>query len=1053
MTKNGTFVVNGTERVIVSQMHRSPGVFFDHDKGKTHSSGKFLFAARVIPYRGSWLDFEFDGKDIVNVRIDRRRKLPATVLLYALGMSSEDILHYFYNSVAYERTEQGWKVPFVADKWRGAKPGYDVVDADSGEVVIEAGKKVTPRLAKKLEKDGIKALLVPAEEIIGRFAADDLIDEQTGAIYIEAGEEITEEHLSSLYEAGFEELRVLDIDNMSVGPWVRNTLQVDKVEGYEQALAEIYKVMRPGEPPTKETAEALFDGLFFDSERYDLSAVGRVKMNMRLGLDAEDSVRVLRKEDILSVLKHLVDLKDGRGEVDDIDHLGNRRLRSVGELLENQYRVGLLRMERAIRERMSSVDIDTVMPHDLINAKPAVAAVREFFGSSQLSQFMDQTNPLGEITHKRRLSALGPGGLTRERAGFEVRDVHPTHYGRICPIETPEGPNIGLINSLATYARVNKYGFIETPYREVKDGVVTDNVVYLSAMEESRHTIAQANAELDENNRFVSDLVSTRCASEFMLAPPEQITLMDVSPKQLVSVAAALIPFLENDDANRALMGSNMQRQAVPLVRAEAPFVGTGMEKVVAQDSGASIAARRTGIVDQVDAMRIVVRATEDVGPGDPGVDIYRLSKFQRSNQNTAINQRPLVRKGDVVTKNDIIADGPSTDLGELALGRNVLVAFMPWNGYNFEDSILLSERIVKEDVFTSIHIEEFEVMARDTKLGPEEITRDIPNVGEEGLRNLDEAGIVYIGAEVHPGDILVGKITPKGESPMTPEEKLLRAIFGEKASDVRDTSMRLPPGVAGTVVEVRVFNRHGVEKDERALSIERQEIERLQKDRDDERAILERNIFARLSDLIVGHTVSAGTKDMKKGTLVTQEGFEALSQKDRWSIAVDDDDVMTEIEALKKQYDESRANLQHRFEEKVDKLQRGDEMPPGVLKMVKVFVAVKRKMQPGDKMAGRHGNKGVVSRILPNEDMPFLEDGSPVDIVLNPLGVPSRMNVGQILETHLGWASRGLGRQINQLVEAITTMSKKRPRLSPTSAGAWKAFMAKSSMKPISVS
>ncbi|WP_281302192.1 MULTISPECIES: DNA-directed RNA polymerase subunit beta [unclassified Iodidimonas] len=1019
MTKNGTFVVNGTERVIVSQMHRSPGVFFDHDKGKTHSSGKFLFAARVIPYRGSWLDFEFDGKDIVNVRIDRRRKLPATVLLYALGMTSEQILHYFYKTISYERTEQGWKVPFLADKWRGAKPDYDVVDAASGEVVIEAGKKVTPRLAKKLEKDGIQALLVPAEEIVGRYAAEDLVDDQTGAIYIEAGEEITEAHLESLYEAGFVELRVLDIDNMSIGPWIRNTLQVDKVEGYEQALAEIYKVMRPGEPPTKETAEALFDGLFFDPERYDLSAVGRVKMNMRLGLDAEDTVGVLRQEDILSVLRHLVDLKDGRGEVDDIDHLGNRRLRSVGELLENQYRVGLLRMERAIRERMSSVDIDTVMPHDLINAKPAVAAVREFFGSSQLSQFMDQTNPLGEITHKRRVSALGPGGLTRERAGFEVRDVHPTHYGRICPIETPEGPNIGLINSLATYARVNKYGFIETPYRKVVDGVVTRDVVYLSAMEESRHTIAQANAELDENNRFVADLVSTRCASEFMLAPPEQITLMDVSPKQLVSVAAALIPFLENDDANRALMGSNMQRQAVPLVRAEAPFVGTGMEKVVAQDSGASIAARRTGVVDQVDAMRIVVRATEDVGPGDPGVDIYRLSKFQRSNQNTAINQRPLVRKGDIVSKADIIADGPSTDLGELALGRNVLVAFMPWNGYNFEDSILLSERIVKEDVFTSIHIEEFEVMARDTKLGPEEITRDIPNVGEEGLRNLDEAGIVYIGAEVHPGDILVGKITPKGESPMTPEEKLLRAIFGEKASDVRDTSMRLPPGVAGTIVEVRVFNRHGVEKDERALSIERQEIERLQKDRDDERAILERNIFARLNDLILGHVVSAGIKEMKKGTVVTAEAFEALSHKDRWNIAVDDDAVMAEIEALKKQYDESRANLQRRFEEKVDKLQRGDEMPPGVLKMVKVFVAVKRKMQPGDKMAGRHGNKGVISRILPDEDMPFLEDGSPVDIVLNPLGVPSRMNVGQILETHLGWASRGLGRQINRMVEA----------------------------------
>jgi len=1019
MTEHGTVIINGTQRVIVSQMHRSPGVFFDHDKGKTHSSGKFLFAARVIPYRGSWLDFEFDGKDIVNVRIDRRRKIPATVLLYALGMSTEEILHSFYGTRTYERTEKGWKAPYDPDSWRGQKPPYDVVDAESGEVLVEAGRKITPRLANKLAKEGARSVIVPAEELVGRYGADDLIDEQTGAIYIEAGEEITEEHLTALAEAGFDSLRVLDIDNVTIGPWIRNTLQVDKVEDYESALAEIYKVMRPGEPPTKETAEALFDGLFFDSERYDLSAVGRVKMNMRLGLEADDTVRILRKEDILAVVKYLVELKDGRGEIDDIDHLGNRRVRSVGELLENQYRVGLLRMERAIRERMSSVDIDTVMPHDLINAKPVVAAVREFFGSSQLSQFMDQTNPLGEITHKRRLSALGPGGLTRERAGFEVRDVHPTHYGRICPIETPEGPNIGLINSLATYARINKYGFIETPYRKVADGQVTDDVVYLSAMEEGRHTIAQANAELDEKGRFTADLVSTRHGNEFMLAPPDQITLMDVSPKQLVSVASALLPFLENDDANRALMGSNMQRQAVPLVRTEAPFVGTGMERVVARDSGAAIAARRTGVVDQVDATRIVIRATEDVGPGDPGVDIYRLAKFQRSNQNTAINQRPLVRRDDEVRRGDIIADGPSTDLGELALGRNVLVAFMPWGGYNFEDSILISERVVKEDVFTSIHIEEFEVMARDTKLGPEEITRDIPNVGEEALRNLDEAGIVYIGAEVNAGDILVGKITPKGESPMTPEEKLLRAIFGEKASDVRDTSLKLPPGVTGTVVEVRVFNRHGVDKDERALAIEHQEIDRLQQDRDDERAILERNIFARLRSLLGGKTVTAGTKDLKKGTVVDDEKLAKVPQKDWWNIAVDDDSAMSEVEALKKQYEESKATLQRRFEEKVEKLQRGDELPPGVLKMVKVFIAVKRKLQPGDKMAGRHGNKGVISRILPEEDMPFLDDGSPVDIVLNPLGVPSRMNVGQILETHLGWASRGLGRQINELVEA----------------------------------
>ncbi|WP_262689428.1 DNA-directed RNA polymerase subunit beta [Kordiimonas aestuarii] len=1019
MTDNGTFVINGTERVIVSQMHRSPGVFFDHDKGKTHSSGKFLFAARVIPYRGSWLDFEFDAKDIVNVRIDRRRKLPATTLLYALGMSAENILQYFYKVVSFRRADGGWRMPFVAEAWRGQKPEFDLVNADTGEVISEAGKKITPRLAKSLEKAGVEGVLVPEELIMGKYAAEDMINEKTGAIYVEAGDELSEETVEALSAAGFDEIAVLDIDEVSVGPYLRNTLKADKVECLDSALAEIYKVMRPGEPPTKETAEALFYGLFFDSERYDLSDVGRVKMNMRLGVECDDTVGVLRREDILSTVKTLVELKDGRGEVDDIDHLGNRRVRSVGELMENQYRIGLLRMERAIRERMSSVDIDTVMPHDLINAKPAVAAVREFFGSSQLSQFMDQTNPLSEITHKRRMSALGPGGLTRERAGFEVRDVHPTHYGRICPIETPEGPNIGLINSLATYAQVNKYGFIESPYRRVKDGVVSSEVIYLSAMEEQKYTVAQANAELTEDGRFANDLVSCRQAGEFIMSTPEHITLMDVSPKQLVSVAASLIPFLENDDANRALMGSNMQRQAVPLVRAEAPFVGTGMEKVVASDSGAAIAARRTGVVEQVDATRIVIRATEDVDPGRSGVDIYTLQKFQRSNQNTCINQRPLVKVGDEIRKGDIICDGPSTELGELALGRNALVAFMPWNGYNFEDSILISERIVKEDVFTSIHIEEFEVMARDTKLGPEEITRDIPNVGEEGLKNLDEAGIVYIGAEVHPGDILVGKITPKGESPMTPEEKLLRAIFGEKASDVRDTSLRLPPGVAGTIVEVRVFNRHGVDKDERALTIEREEIERLTKDREDERVILERNIYGRLRPLLEGRTVTAGTKDMKKGTKITEEGLAEIKRIQWWDLAVDDDAAMADIEALRKQFDESKGQLQRRFDEKIEKLQRGDELPPGVLKMVKVFVAVKRKLQPGDKMAGRHGNKGVISRILPQEDMPHLEDGTPVDVVLNPLGVPSRMNVGQILETHLGWASRGLGRQIDGMIEA----------------------------------
>ncbi len=1018
MTENGTFVINGTQRVIVSQMHRSPGVFFDHDKGKTHSSGKFLFSARVIPYRGSWLDFEFDGKDLIHVRIDRRRKLPATTLLYALGMSSEEILDHFYDRITMKRIKGGWQIPFKANRWRGLKPDFDIVDASSGEVLIKAGTKVSPRMAKKLEADKVKNILVPEENILGRYAAIDHINAKTGEIYLEAGDELTEENLERLAAAGRKQVEVLDIDHVNVGPYMRNTLMADKAEEYEGALSEIYRVMRPGEPPTKETAEALFDGLFFNSERYDLSAVGRVKMNMRLGLDCDDDIGVLRKEDILAVLKTLLDLKDGRGEIDDIDHLGNRRVRSVGELMKNQYRIGLLRMERAIRERMSSVEIDTVMPHDLINAKPVVAAVREFFGSSQLSQFMDQTNPLSEITHKRRLSALGPGGLTRERAGFEVRDVHPTHYGRICPIETPEGPNIGLINSLATYAQINKYGFIETPYRKVSKGKVTKKVIYLSAMEEANFVIAQANAELSKDGRLTADLVSCRENSEFVMMRPDDVDLMDVSPMQLVSVAASLIPFLENDDANRALMGSNMQRQAVPLMRTEAPFVGTGMEHVVARDSRAAIEARRTGVVDQVDATRIVIRVTEKMAPGKPGVDIYRLQKFQRSNQNTCINQRPLVKVGDKVKKGDIVVDGPSTDLGELALGRNVLVAFMPWNGYNFEDSILISERIVKEDTFTSIHIEEFEVMARDTRLGPEEITRDIPNIGEEGLRHLDEAGIVYIGAEVHPGDILVGKITPKGESPMTPEEKLLRAIFGEKASDVRDTSMRLPPGVAGTVVEVRVFNRHGVEKDERALSIERDEIDRLSKDRADERAILERNIYGRLKPMLLGKKVVSGVMALKKGATIDREGLERVKRVDWWHLAINDEKMMADIEALKGQFEESKGAVQSRFEEKIEKLQRGDELPPGVLKMVKVFVAVKRKLQPGDKMAGRHGNKGVISLIVPHEDMPYLEDGTPVDLVLNPLGVPSRMNVGQILETHLGWASRGLGKQIERLIE-----------------------------------
>ena len=1018
MTDNGTFVINGTERVIVSQMHRSPGVLFDHDRGKTHSSGKLLFAARIIPYRGSWLDFEFDAKDVVNVRIDRKRKLPVTALLYALGLDAEDILAHFYDTVTWKRAKDGWEIPFVAENWRGRKPAFPLVDAKTGEEVFPAGQKISPRAANRAAKDGLETLLLPTEEIFGRYASADMIDESTGRIYIEAGDEVSAENLEALDNAGVDSLVLLDIDHINTGPWIRNTMKVDKAENRDEGLEAIYKVMRPGEPPTKETAEALFEGLFFDAERYDLSAVGRVKLNMRLDLDAEDTVTTLRKEDILAVVKELVDLKDGKGEVDDIDNLGNRRVRSVGELLENQYRVGLLRMERAVKERMSSVDVSTVMPNDLINAKPAVAAVREFFGSSQLSQFMDQTNPLSEVTHKRRVSALGPGGLTRERAGFEVRDVHPTHYGRICPIETPEGPNIGLINSLSTFARVNKYGFIETPYRVVKDNKVTDEVIYLSAMEEQKHTVAQASAELDANGGFVEELVSARQAGDNLMAPRETITLMDVSPKQLVSVGASLIPFLENDDANRALMGANMQRQAVPLVKAEAPWVGTGMEETVARDSGAAITAKRGGVVDQVDATRIVIRAIGDVEPGQSGVDIYTLQKFQRSNQNTCINQRPLVKVGETVEAGDVIADGPSTDLGELALGRNSLVAFMPWNGYNYEDSILISERIVKDDVFTSIHIEEFEVMARDTKLGPEDITRDIPNVGEEALRNLDEAGIVYIGAEVHPGDILCGKITPKGESPMTPEEKLLRAIFGEKASDVRDTSLRLPPGVAGTVVEVRVFNRHGIEIDDRTRAIQNEEIERLRKDAQDERAILNRATYNRLRDMLLGQTASAAPKGVKKGSEITEELLESVDRHEWFKFAVADDNRQAQLEAVKSQYDESVKFIDEKFEDRKEKLERGDELAPGVLKMVKVFVAVKRKLQPGDKMAGRHGNKGVISRILPVEDMPFLEDGTPVDIVLNPLGVPSRMNVGQIFETHLGMAARNLGMQIGQQLD-----------------------------------
>ena len=1017
MTENGTFIINGTERVVVSQMHRSPGVFFDHDRGKTHSSGKILFAARIIPYRGSWMDFEFDPKDIVNARIDRKKKIPATTILYSLGYDSEEILSMFYKSEDYTKFKDGWKKDFKAENIVGGKSLFPLVS--KGKVIVEQGKKFTPRLLKQLEEKNIKELEISNEELIGKFISEDIVNTETGEIFAEAGEEITEELIALFELEKIKSIPVLVIDNINSSPFLRNTLALDKSIDKETALFEIYKILRPGEPPTVESASALFESLFFDADRYDLSDVGRVKLNMRLNLDTPDTVRVLTKEDISSVLKTLVDLRDGKGDIDDIDNLGNRRVRSVGELLENQFRIGLLRMERAIRERMSSVDIDAVMPQDIINAKPIAATIREFFGSSQLSQFMDQTNPLSEITHKRRVSALGPGGLTRERAGFEVRDVHPTHYGRICPIETPEGPNIGLINSLATYSRINKYGFIESPYLKVVDGKKTNEIIYLSAVEESRYRIAQADEPADEKGNLLSELLNCRHDGDFDLVPPSSVDFVDVSPQQTVSVAAALIPFLENDDANRALMGSNMMRQAVPLVTNEAPFVGTGMEETVARDSGSSVVATRDGIVDQVDSQRIVVTSKGNLEAGDLGVDIYNLKKFQRSNQSTCMNQRPLVRVGDQIFKGDIIADGPSTDSGELALGKNVLVAFMPWNGYNFEDSILISEKIVKDDVFTSIHIEEFEVMARDTKLGSEEITRDIPNVGEEALRNLDESGIVYIGAEVKPGDILVGKVTPKGESPITPEEKLLRAIFGEKASDVRDSSLKLPPGTNGSVVDVRVFNRHGIEKDERALAVEREEVERLSIDRDDELSILDRNIFSRLKESLVGKMAASGPKISNEKTKIDEELLNSIPKKSWWDFVMQNNSIQKEIESLRDQYNENKNQIEKRFEDKVEKVSRGDELLPGVMKSIKVYVAIKRKLQPGDKMAGRHGNKGVISRIVPAEDMPYSADGRHVDVVLNPLGVPSRMNVGQILETHLGAACAGLGQQINSALKS----------------------------------
>jgi DNA-directed RNA polymerase subunit beta len=1020
MTEDGTFIINGTKRVIVSQMHRSPGVFFDHDKGKTHSSGKYLYSARVIPYRGSWLDFEFDARDLVYFRIDRRRKLYATSLLKALGMTNQDILDTFYKRSVYTRTKEGWSIDFDPEKVKTAKLTKDLIDAATGKIVAEVGVKLTPRLARKLAEEGFKKQLVNFEDLLGQFLAIDIVNNKTSEVILKAGEELRQDNIGLLDENNIMEISLLAINQMNVGPYIRNTLFADKNHMPEEGLIDIYRVMRPGEPPVIEAAKSLFDNLFFNPERYDLSVVGRIKLNARLDLNIDENHTTLTKDDIINILATLVALKDGIGEIDDIDHLGNRRVRSVGELIENQFRIGLVRMERAILERLGTVEIDTVMPHDLINSKVLAAVMREFFGTSQLSQFMDQTNPLSEITHKRRLSALGPGGLTRDRASFEVRDVHTTHYGRICPIETPEGQNIGLINSMATFARVNKHGFIESPYRRVVKGQVTNEIVYLSAIEEGKYTIAQANATVDQNGILTSDLVSCRCNGDFIMSAPDTIDFIDVSPMQLVSVAASLIPFLENDDANRALMGSNMQRQAVPLVHTEAPFVGTGIEGIVAKDSGATVVARHTGIVDLVDSTRIVIRCSEAKEDGSPGVDIYNLAKFQRSNHNTCINQKPLVMVGDLVQKGDVIADGPSTDQGELALGRNVLVAFMPWNGYNFEDSILISERIVKEDVFTSIHIEEFEVVARDTRLGPEEITRDIPNIGEESLHHLDEVGIVHVGAEVKAGDILVGKVTPKSESPMTPEEKLLRAIFGEKAADVRDSSLYVPPGVSGTITEVRVFSRRGVEKDQRALAIERQEIERLTKDRDDELKIIEDYIYGRLETLLLGKEIVSGPKGAKVGASVDDSVLSRHTKGQWWQLVVADEPTMAEIETMKKQLDGIKDELNKKFSSKVEKVQSGNDLPQGALKVVKVFIAIKHKLQPGDKMAGRHGNKGVISRILPIEDMPYLEDGTVVDIVLNPLGVPSRMNVGQILETHLGWASANIGRQLGRMVEEI---------------------------------
>ena len=1023
MTKNGTFMVNGTERVIVSQLHRSPGVFFEHDKGKTHASGKLLYSARIIPYRGSWVDLEFDPRDIIYVRIDRRRKFHATVLLRALGMTTEDLLNYYYRTDTIIFDGRKPALTFNPAHLMGARVTSDVRDPKSNDLIVKEGKKFTRPVLRQMEQAKVKQVPIAWEDILGRIAAHDIVDPQTKEVIVECNHPLTQEKLDLIREKGIHQIEVLFIDESTVGPYFRNTLLQDRINSPQDAILEIYRRLRPGDPPTVESATNFFNNLFFNSDRYDLSKVGRLKLNHRLKLNVPLEQGTLRKEDILEVVRYLMELKSGNGTVDDIDHLGNRRVRAVGELVENHFRVGLVRMERAIKEKMSLQDIETLMPQELINYKPVSAALKEFFGSSQLSQFMDQTNPLSEITHKRRLSALGPGGLTRERAGFEVRDVHPTHYGRVCPIETPEGPNIGLIASLTTYARVNEFGFIETPYREVENGRVTDRIRYLSALEEEDHVIAQANAPIDGRGAFTLDLVSARKGGEFVMARPEEVNLMDVSPNQLVSVAASLIPFLENDDANRALMGSNMQRQAVPLLRTEAPFVGTGMEKIVARDSGVTVVAKRDGAIESVDSTRIVVKADKPSGARDTGVDIYNLVKYQRSNQNTCINQRPIVRVGDQVKAGDVIADGPSTEMGELALGRNVLVALMPWGGYNFEDSILISERVVKEDIYTSIHIEEFECVSRDTKLGPEEITRDIPNVGDEALTDLDDSGIIRIGAEVKPGDILVGKITPKGETQLSPEEKLLRAIFGEKAGEVRDTSLRVPPGVEGTVINVRIFSRKGLGKDERSKAIEDEEIIRLRKDQHDEIRILQDGALRRLKKLLVGRKLANRLSDdsrkmlLTKGKEISEEDLEQLPMSYWSEIRVDNESAEAELDRIVESTAGQVKLIKQAFEDKIEKLRGGDELPPGVIKMVKVFVAIKRKLQVGDKMAGRHGNKGVISRILPEEDMPYLEDGTPVDVVLNPLGVPSRMNVGQILEAHLGWAARSLGHQVDQLM------------------------------------